>query len=425
MKLLILNAQVCDSKSDFNGKICDILIKDGFIEDIQSSSKKAFVSVSKSYQIFDAEKALISNAWVDMRADFCDPGHEERETLITGSKAAIAGGFAHVALLPSTDPACDKKTGVEYISAQNKNLPVNVYPYGCISQNREGKELAELYDMFQAGALAFTDANRPVHHAGLQLRALLYSKIFGGLILSSPDESTISAGGKMHEGETSTYLGMKGIPSIAEEIRIMRDLELTKYAGSKIHFSHISTKASVELIRKAKKLGIQVTCDVAVANLCFTDEVLSDYNSNFKVYPPLRGRSDQKALWEGIVDGTIDAICSNHHPQNLENKAVEFEYALPGMNTLETVLAMIVKSKPKNVEWEHLIPALTFKPASILNVQTGFIQIGAKVDLTVFNPSKNWVYIKSRSKSTNSPLFNQTLTGKVLAVYVKDQIHYN
>ena len=180
-----------------------------------------------------------------------------------------------------------------------------------------------------------------------------------------------------------------------------------------------------ELIRKAKKSGIQVTCDVAVANLCFSDEVLSDYNSNFKVYPPLRGKSDQKALWEAIVDGTIDAICSNHHPQNLENKAVEFEYALQGMNTLETVLAMLVKSKPKNVEWEQIVPALTFKPATNLNIQTDFIQIGAKVDLTVFNPNKTWVYNKNRSKSTNSPLFNQTLTGKVFAVYVKDQIHYN
>jgi dihydroorotase len=425
MKLLILNAHVCDSKSDFNGKICDILIRDGLIEDIQISSKKSFVTISKSYQIFDAEKAMISNAWVDMRADFCDPGHEERETLITGSKAAIAGGFAHVALLPSTDPACDKKTGVEYISAQNKNLPVNVYPYGCISQNREGKELAELYDMFQAGALAFTDANRPVHHAGLQLRALLYSKIFHGLILSSPDESTISSGGKMHEGETSTYLGMKGIPAIAEEIRLMRDIELAKYAGSRIHFSHISTKGSVDLIRKAKKAGVMVTCDVAIANLCFTDEALSQYDSNFKVYPPLRGKSDQKALWDAVADGTIDSIISNHQPQNPENKAVEFEYAHVGMNTLESFFSMLVMSKPKNIEWEQIMPSLTYKPSSILNKQMEPIKTGSNINFTIFNPTKNWVYNKKKSKSSNSPLYNQTLTGKICAVYVKDQIHIN
>ncbi|MFY8022262.1 MAG: dihydroorotase [Bacteroidia bacterium] len=425
MKLLILNAQVCDSKSDYNGKICDILVKDGLIEDIQTSSKKAFASVSKSYQVLDAEKSMISNAWLDLRADFCDPGHEERETLQTGARAALAGGFGSVAILPSTDPACDKKTGIEYVCAQNKQLPIHVFPYGCISQNKEGKELAELYDMFQAGAVGFTDGNRPVNHAGLQLRALLYSKIFNGLILSSPDEPTISAGGKMHEGETSTYLGMKGIPAIAEEIRIMRDLELAKYSGAGIHFSHLSTKGAVELIRKAKRAGVQVTCDVAIANLCFTDEVLNDYNSNFKVYPPLRGKSDQKALWDGIADGTIDAIISNHQPHNQENKTVEFEYAHIGMNTLETVWPMLVKSKPKNIEWNQIIPALTSQPASILKQNISGINIGAQSEFTIFNPTKTWVYNKKQSKSTNSPLFNQTLTGKVIAVYVKDQLFIN
>ena len=425
MKLLILNAQVCDSKSDYNGKICDILVKDGLIEDIQTSSKKAFASVSKSYQVFDAEKALISNAWLDLRADFCDPGHEERETLQTGARAALAGGFGKVAVLPSTDPACDKKTGIEYVCAQNRSLPIHVLPYGCISQNREGKELAELFDMFQAGAIGFTDGNRPVNHAGLQLRALLYSKIFNGLILSSPDEPTLSAGGKMHEGETSTYLGMKGIPAMAEEIRIMRDLELAKYAGARIHFSHISTKAGVDLIRKAKKSGLQVSCDVAIANLCFTDEVLNDYNSNFKVYPPLRGKSDQKALWDGIADGTIDAIISNHQPQNQENKEVEFEYAQVGMNTLETVLPMLVKSKPKNMEWNQVIEALTYQPAAVLQQTINGINIGSKTELTIFNPAKSWMYNKKQSKSSNSPLFNQTLTGKVTAVYVKDQFYIN
>ncbi len=423
MKILLCNAQVCDFQSPFNGKVCDIYIVENQIDTIQLSSKKAFSKLPKNVKIIEAKGNLVSPGWFDMRADFCDPGFEYKEDLVSGSKAALAGGFTDVALLPSSNPTRDTKTGVENVLNQSRNLPINIFPYGCVSQHRDGKEMAELYDMHQAGAVGFTDGNRPVAHAGILLRSLLYAKIFKGLILSSADEVTISEGGRMHEGNMSTLLGLKGIPSLAEELMVSRDIDLLKYTEGRIHFSHVSTKGAVDLIRKTKKAGYAITCDVAVANLCFTDEALKDYDSNYKVVPPLRSKQDQKALWDGIIDGTIDAIVSNHQPQNIEHKEVEFEYALPGMITLQTFLPMLIQQMPISLTLDKVIKAITTNPRTILGKENISIEAGQTSSLVIFDPAQKWTFNNNVSKSKNSPFLQQQLTGKINAVICKDTYH--
>ncbi|MBC7382731.1 MAG: dihydroorotase [Bacteroidia bacterium] len=423
MKLLLCNAFVCDAQSPFNGKVCDIYIAENLIDSVQPSSGKAFLTPAKNVKVIDVKGSMVSPGWFDLRADFCDPGFEYKEDLRSGADTAIAGGFTDVALLPSSFPTRDTKMGIEYILNQSAKLPVNLHPYGCISQHREGKEMAELYDMHEAGAIGFTDGNRSVLHAGLLERSLLYAKIFNGLVLSSADETTISEGGKMHEGNMSTLLGLKGIPSLAEELMVGRDIELVRYTNGRIHFSHVSAKGAIELIRKARKQGLQITCDVAVANLCFTDEHLKEYDSNFKVYPPLRTKQDQKALWDGIGDGTIDAIVSNHHPQNIENKEVEFDYALSGMITLQTFLAMLVQHKPKTITYDVLLKAITSNPRKILGKDDISIDAGQLASLVIFNPYEEWTYNKNISRSKNSPLLQQVLTGKINAVICKEVYH--
>ncbi|MCF8254938.1 MAG: dihydroorotase [Bacteroidia bacterium] len=422
MKLLISNAQVCDIRSPFHGKICSIWVSGGTIEQILPSSKKEQIT-PKGYKIIDAKGQLLMPGLVDMRADFCDPGNEQKESLQTGANAALHGGFTNVVLLPATLPVRDSKIGIEYVLNQSQKLPIHVHAYGCLSHNRDGKEMAELYDMSLAGALGFTDGNRSIANSGLLMRSLLYTKIFNGLNLVLANDAYLSEGGRMHEGNVSTLLGLKGIPSLAENTMVQRDIELVKYSGGKLHFSAITTKESVELIRKAKKQGLPITCDVAFANLCFTHENLAEYDSNFKLQPPLRSKNDQKALWDGVQDGTIDAIVSNHHPQNKESKEVEFEYALPGMITLQTLLPYLLSNKPNTVSTDKVIEALSANPREILGLPLLSIEEAADANFILYQEDKTWVYSKNYSRSENSPLLGKTLTGAITHVVCKDQLH--
>lgn len=422
MKFLISKAEVIDLSSPYHGKTCDIWLDGGQIEKIEVSGK-ANATPAKSYKLIDANGSYITPGLCDMRADFCDPGNEQKETLASGSAAALMGGFTDVALLPATNPARDSKIGIEYVMNQSKNMPIYLHAYGCISKDRKGEDMAELYDMHNAGAVGFTDANRSIQHSGLLLRTLLYNKIFGGLALVFPEDKFISEGTIMHEGEMSTLLGLKGVPSLAEELMVHRDIELVKYTGGKLHFSAISCKGSVELIRKAKKLGLQITADVAFANLCYTDENLKEYDSNFKLTPHLRTKVDQKALWEGIQDGTIDAIVSNHQPQDKENKQVEFEYALPGMITLQALLPVLLQHKPKQVELPKIIAALTSQPRNILNLVQAEIKENVMANLLLFNPKQSWIFDRNYSKSENSPLLKNNILGAVTHVVCKNKLY--
>ncbi len=310
MNLLIKSAAIVDPNSPFNQQVADILIKNGTITEIAKSIKA-------DVEIFDAAGKQVSPGFFDLNCNIGELGLETKEDLQTGTKAAAAGGFTGIALMPNTQPPVHSKAEVEYLHNRAKNNLVDVYPLGAISHKREGKDLAEMYDMYLSGAKAFTDGNRPVQDAGLMERALLYTKGFEATVFSYPEDTAIAGKAKVNEGEMSTLLGMKGIPSLAEELMIARDLYLAEYTGSKIHFSTISTARSVELIRDARKKGLKVTCDVAAHHLVLTDNALEGFDSLYKVKPPLRTHDDVKALIKGLKDNTIDAIVSQHTPHSL------------------------------------------------------------------------------------------------------------
>lgn len=421
MKLIITNAIICDRQSAFNGKKCDVFISNGFIEDVKPASKKN----QSATKTIDANGAFLSPGFVDMRASLREPGYEFKEDLNSASQAAAAGGYTTITALPDTFPALQNKADIEFILKRAENLPVNILPYAAVTRNREGLDMNELYDLHNAGAVAFSDGNKAIMHSGVMMRALLYSKIFGGLIISHAEDTNLSSGGRMHEGNTSVNLGLKGIPNMAEELMIVRDLELAKYADAPVHIAHISSKGSVDLIRKAKKAGQKVSCDVAVANLVFTDENLESFDSNFKLNPPLRGKADRKALWDGIADGTIDCIVTDHTPEDTEHKNVEFEYASKGIIMLQTALSLLLMNRPENIPVDSIVEALTTNPRKVLKQENMSVQKGMSASLCLFDVNTKWTMNErsNLSKSNNSPVFGLSLTGKTIATINKDKLY--
>ncbi|OJW18308.1 dihydroorotase [Mucilaginibacter sp. 44-25] len=407
MNLLIKSATVTDSASSFNNKVADILIKDGIIQQIAADID------GEDIEIFDAKGCHIAPGLFDLNCNIGELGLETKEDLETGTAAAAAGGFTGIALMPNTQPPVHSKAEVEYLLNRAKNNLVDIYPLGTISHKREGKDMAEMYDMYKSGARAFTDGNRPVQDAGLMERAMLYVQNFGAKVISYPEDISIAGKAKMNEGVVSTMLGMKGIPALAEELMIARDLYLAEDTGAPIHFTTISTAHAVELIREAKRKGVNVTCDVALHNLILTDEALMDFDSHYKVKPPLRTQNDVDALIAGIKDGTIDAIVTQHTPHEVEFKAVEFEVAEYGMIGFQTALpvALSVGLSP-----ELIIEKMSVNPRRILTADTAAIEHGAKANLIIFDTQASWEYNKqnNRSKSYNSPFLGQNLKGKVL-----------
>ena len=409
MNLLIKSATISDPGSPFNQQVVDVLIEKGHITKIAPA-------IISDYETFDAKGKYLAPGFFDLNCNIGELGLETKEDLHTGTLAAAAGGFTGVALMPNTQPPIHSKAEIEYLMNRAKNNLVDFYPLGAISHKREGKDLAEMYDMYQSGAKAFTDGNRPVQDAGLMERALLYTKGFNALVLSYPEDTAIAGKAKVHEGEVSTLLGMKGIPSLAEELMVARDLYLAEYTESRIHFSTISTERSVDLIREAKKKGLQVTCDVAVHHLLLTDEALMGFDSQYKVKPPLRTQKDVKALLKGLKDGTIDAIVSQHTPHEVEFKNVEFEVAEFGMISLQTAFATALEA---GLSMEMIIEKMAINPRKILNVEVPVIAEGQEANLVVLDKDAEWVYDKSnnKSKSYNSPFIGKKLKGSVLLTY--------
>ncbi|SEP33193.1 dihydroorotase family protein [Mucilaginibacter sp. OK283] len=414
MNLLIKSATILDPGSPFHQQIADILIENGVItriaDDIEADAK-----------LIEAEGKYVSPGFFDLNCNIGELGLETKEDITSGTQAAAAGGFTGVAMMPNTANPVHSKAEVEYLINRSKGNLVDVYPLGTISHKREGKDLAEMYDMFLSGAKAFTDGNRPVQDAGLMERALLYAQGFDAMVFSYPEDTAIAGKAKVNEGEISTLLGMKGIPSLAEELMIARDLYLAEYTVSKIHFSTISTARSVELIREAKRKGLEVTCDVAAHHLILTDEALLGFDSQYKVKPPLRTRDDVKALIKGLKDGTIDAIVSQHTPHEIEFKDVEFEVAAYGMVGFQTVLPLALKA---GLPVELLVEKLAINPREILGVAVPVIAEGEKANLVLFDIDAEWEYNSksNMSKSINSPFIGDTLKGKVLLTYNNKQI---
>jgi len=411
MQILLKNARIFDGNTESQPK--DLLIRNGHIEEIGDR-----IAAPKGVEIWESSNLCVSPGWLDVGVYSADPGFEHREDLTSAALAAIAGGFSAIACFPNTDPALHTKSEVLYVKNKSTGLPVHCYPIGAISQNCDGKDLAELFDMHAAGAIAFSDGKRAVQDAGLLLRALQYAQAFKGLVINVPHHKTIAAGGQMHEGVMSTTLGLKGLPALAEELMVQRDLSLLEYSEGRLHIHLVSTARSVTLIRAAKQSGLSVTASVAVANLCFTDEKLAAFDSNWKIVPPLRSQSDTEALVEGLLDGTIDFICSNHTPWHQEAKNLEFPYAEFGMIGLETSFALCRTFLNKELNVNDLVEKMSLAPRRILGLSIPKISQGEPAEMTVFDPDAEWVFEEKniRSKSRNTPFIGQKFKGKVLGV---------
>lgn len=408
--LLLKQVRVIDNRSSWNGQRVDIYIKNGKIEVIGQDLEVADTNV------FDGKDACVSIGWLDVGTQIGDPGFEHKEDIISASAAAAAGGFTAVACQPNTHPTIHSKSEVLYIKNRTRGNIVDFYPIGAISENCEGKDIAELFDMHHHGAIAFSDGTKSIQNNGLMLRALLYAKPFGGLIINHPHDKDIASSGIVHEGKVSTSLGMKGVPSLAEEMMIQRDLHLVEYADTKVHFSNISTAGSVQLIRRAKDNGLRVTASVNPMNLLFTDEVLIGFDTNYKVNPPIREEKDRLALIQGLKDGTIDFIETHHTPQDIENKNLEFSYANYGVTMLETAFSAIQEAVESHLTINEIIEAISIKPRQVLGLAVPTIEIGSVANLTVFAPDMTWTFEHSLSKSNNSPFLGKDLKGKVLGI---------
>ncbi len=416
--LIIQSANVLFPNSKFHQKKVDIVIEEGIIADVREAGSM----ITEKGKVIQASNMILAPGFFDLNVNFGEPGLETKEDMVSGCSAAVAGGFSGLALQPNTNPPLHSRSEIAFIKNLGSDLMVDVYPVGTVSQYRKGENLAELYDMKLSGAIAFSDGNRTIQESSLMSRAILYSKGINGLVFSFAEDSSISGNTKMNEGVVSTMLGMKGNPNLAEEIMIARDLFLTEYNEGNIHFSTISTAGSVQLIRKAKNQGIQVTCDVAAHHLVLTDESVQSFDSNFKVRPPLRTESDRLALLEGLRDGTIDAIVSQHTPHEIEFKNVEFENAEFGMTGLQTTLPLVLKA---GLSLDLIIEKLSINPREILDLPQPELSIGSKANLILFNPDESWIFDKqtNRSKASNNPYFNSELKGKVKLLINNNQYY--
>ena len=420
MKILIQQGTITDPASPFNGTKQDILIESGIIRDIQPAIS------AEADKVITGNQLHLSPGWVDVFAHFADPGYEYKETLETGSRAAAAGGYTDVFVIPNTKPVVDTKSQAEYISQKSKALPVTIHPIGAISKGAEGKDLAEMYDMRSSGAVAFSDGLNPIQSAGILLKALQYVKAFEGTIIQIPDDKSVGANGLMHEGIISTRLGLPGKPMIAEELLVARDIKLVRYAGSKLHFTGVTSPKSLEYIRRAKESGLAVTCSVTPYHLFFSDEDLMQYDTNLKVYPPLRTKSDVEILRQAVLDGTIDCIASHHLPHEYDSKVLEFEYAKYGMTGLETTYAAIKTALPALSE-NRWIELVSTNPRKIFGLPATAIQKDAQACITIFEPGTpvNITAAAFLSKSKNSAFTGKTLQGRVKGIVNKQTLFLN
>jgi dihydroorotase len=417
MQILLRQAKIIDSSSPFNGQTKDILITDGIISSIEDKIDH------QDAAIVAGEDLLVSGGWVDPFSHFCDPGIEYKETLETGANAAAAGGYTRVFSMPNTEPVVDNKSQVSYVVQQSACLPVSIHPIGAITKKLEGKDLAEMYDMKNSGAVAFSDGLVPVQTAGLFLKALQYVKAFDGVLIQIPIDKSIGAGGLINEGIISTQLGLPGIPAISEETIIKRDIDLARYTGSKLHITGVSTKTSIDLIAQAKQEGLQISCSVTPYHLYFADEDLVSYDTNLKLNPPLRTVSDRAALREAVENGLVDCIATHHLPQNWDNKICEFEYAKSGMIGLQTAFAVVNTVLP-NLSNEKIIALFSENARNIFDLPTTHVSVGSKAELTLFSRTAETLLTagNNQSKSANSPFLEKTLTGKAVGIVHKGKL---
>lgn len=413
MNLIIKNARIIDSESPFHQKQTDILISGGIIEKIGENLPE-----KDGYEIFSAENLYVSPGWFDSSVCFGEPGYEERETIENGLKAAAKSGFTKVGLQPDTFPVADNQSVIRFLKEKASDSAVTVYPVGALTKASEGVDLAELYDMKNAGAIAFGDYKKSISNANLLKIALQYTQDFDGLIIAFSQDKNIAGKGIAHEGVSAVKLGIKGIPALAEEIIVARNLFLLEYTGGKLHIPTVSTLKSVDLIKQAKAKGLKVTCSVAVHNLVLTDESLAGFDTRFKTSPPLRDETTRKHLVEAVLDNTIDCITSDHYPIDIDHKKLEFDLAKDGTIGLESAFGALLTVLPLETVVEKLTAA-----GDIFGVGKASVKEGRKADFTLFNPAKEWVFSEKDifSKSKNSAFLNREMKGSVYGIFNNNQ----
>ncbi len=410
--LLIKNAIIIEPGGKLNGKKRNILIKKGKIEAIGARLSEPKATV------IDAAGGCVSIGWIDVGVHTGDPGLEHREDLETVAAAAMSGGYTGLACWPNTQPSIHSKSEVLYIKNSTSDSLVDFYPIGAVSQNCEGKDITEMYDMHHSGAVAFSDGECAIQNSGLMMRALQYVKSFNGMVINHPQDKGIAGEGHMHEGLQSTMMGIKGLPPLAEDLMTQRDIYLLEYTNSRLHLANISTAGTVDLVRQAKSRKLAISASVPVLNLALDDSALATFESNFKVLPPLREPSDIKALKRGLKNGTIDLINSNHTPREEEAKKLEFTYASFGAIGLETCYALSNTCLADTLDTEALIKILAYNPRRLLGLEVPTFEAGQIACLTLFDPKAEWTFSAKdiQSKSSNTPLIGHQLKGKVLAV---------
>ena len=415
MNIILKSAKVINVESKHNGSKQDILISEGKIKKIGSS-----ISV-KNAKTISIKNLHVSVGWFDSSVSFGEPGYEERETLLNGADVAAKSGFTDLLLNPSTNPVLDNQTDISFIKSKSLNSSCNIHPIGALTLSSESKDLAELYDMKNSGAVGFYDFKKPILNSNLLKTALLYSQSFNSVIMSYPQDNSVAKGGLINEGTISVNYGIKGIPNFAEEIQIARDLHVLEYTGGKLHIPTISTKKSLELIKKAKSKGLNVTCSVAVHNLIFNDKKLKDFDTRFKVLPPLREEKDRVALVNGVKTGLIDMVTSDHLPIDLENKKTDIENAKYGTIGLESIFGSLLSLFDLN----QTIEILT-RGREIFNIEKPEFEVGSKASLSLFTIN-DYEFSKADilSKSKNSAFLGMKMKGKPIGVINGNKITIN
>jgi dihydroorotase len=419
--ILIKSGRVIDPSQGVD-RVTNLLIRDGKIAGFD-------VSPNGQGAIIDAAGKIVSPGLIDMHVHLREPGREEDETIATGAAAALAGGFTSIACMPNTEPPIDTQASVEFIQHQAARADkCNVYVIACVSKNREGKELAELGQLVQAGAVGFTDDGAPVYDPELMRRAFEYALMFDRPILNHAEVRELTHGGVMHEGLVSLLLGLPGMPGAAEDVMVSRDILLAEATGGRIHVMHVSSGGSVEIIRRAKSRDVRVTTEICPHHFTLTDECLRSFDSNFKMSPPLRSRRDVETCLAGLVDGTIDVICTDHAPHAPEKKMRELDQAPFGIVGLETCLGLVVTKliEPGILDWPTAIAKMTINPAEILGIPKGTLAVGADADVTIIDPDVHWTVDPHRfhSKSVNTPFTGWQLRGRAETVIVGGRVKY-
>jgi len=410
VKLLIRGGRIIDPAQAMD-KVTDILVINGKVETVANN-----IEAREGMKEIDAEGLIVCPGLIDVHTHLREPGQEHKETVFTGAAAAAAGGYTAVCAMPNTDPVADNQTVVSFVKQRGINAQLSrVYPIAAITKGSQGQELTEVGDLVGAGAVALSDDGQPVMNAAVMRRALEYTKLFSLPIVSHAEDKTLSAGGVMHEGEVSTRLGLSGIPALAEEVAVMRDILLAEATGGQLHLAHISTVGAVNLVRQAKLRGANITAEAAPHHFSLTHQAVDGYHTDTKVNPPLRTEADVEAVIKGLSEGTLDVIATDHAPHSMEEKDVEFDLAPFGLVGLETALALVVSKliRPGHLNWTQAVTLLSTNPARIFKLPGGTLTPGSEADITIINPDLERTVTKElfKSKGRNTPFDGWKLQG--------------